>query len=139
MRRSAWGLATCLAAGCAPASVVSQYSGYSGCPKDKIDVAEVERRPHAYRASGCGNGATFFCDPDTDQCGSPQIVVAHRHAKQFSCSLWDTKVEDLGGDLYLARGCNHPTTYQCFRDSVHVVRCVLEATEARETRRSGGP
>jgi hypothetical protein len=140
MRRAAWGFVAylVLVPGCTPASIVPQYSTYSRCPKDRIEVAGVEGRNAAYRASGCGNGATFLCLPDSEQCRSPQIVVAHRHAKQFSCSVAQTQVEDLGAELYIARGCNHATTYQCFFDSVHVVRCVAETTEVRETRGSSG-
>jgi hypothetical protein len=140
VRSSAWGFAAyvVIAPGCTPASIVPQYSTYSACPKDRIDVAGVRGRNAAYRASGCGNGATFLCLPDSEECRSPEIVVAHRHAKQFSCSVWQTEVEDLGADLYLARGCNHPTTYQCYFDIVHVVRCIAETTAVRESRQKRG-
>jgi hypothetical protein len=115
-----------LGVGCTPSSIVQQYAAYSGCPQSEIDVVE---RPieGGYRASGCKNGATFYCRESNDDCASPLIVVARRHAKQFSCTPEEAKVEDLGADAFLAKGCGRRVTYQCFEDRRYVVRCVAEA------------
>jgi hypothetical protein len=115
---------------CVPDGISAEYARYSGCPEDKIDV-DMNGRNGAPRASGCGNSVTFVCLDDGNSCKSPVIVVAERHAKQFSCTPQEADVKDLGGDAYIAKGCGQAITYQCFRDLEHVVRCIVESTEVR--------
>ena len=119
---------------CVPDGISAEYARYSGCPEDKVDV-DMNGRNGEPRASGCGNSVTFVCPEDGAQCKSPVIVVAERHAKQFSCTPREADVKDLGGDAYIARGCGQTITYQCFPDREHVVRCILESTKV-EARRS---
>jgi hypothetical protein len=115
------GLADCVQ----DTNIAPQYARYSGCPLDKV---EVDRGQGEYRASGCGNSLKFWCRHDF-QCKSPLIVVAERHAKQFSCSPKAALVEELGEDTYIARGCGQTVTYVCFWDPTHAARCVVETTE----------
>jgi hypothetical protein len=118
-------------AACTPSTIAPQFARYSGCHVDKIEVQEkgaADLRYDNYSASGCGENATFRC-LEMDRCKSPKIVVANRHAKQFSCSPKEAEVEELGGGAFLARGCGQEATYQCFDDTEHVIRCVTESTE----------
>jgi len=124
-----WGSAS---AGCTPSYIAPQYASYSGCPEEKIDVEEMDIG-EKYRASGCGNTVTFHC-VNMERCVSPEIIVARRHAKQFSCSPQDAAVESLGGDGYIAIGCGQRMTYQCFPDPRHAMRCFAETAEVESRR-----
>jgi hypothetical protein len=118
---------------CVPDGISAEYARYSGCPEDKIAV-DMNGRDGAPRASGCGNSVTFVCLGEGVRCRSPVIVVAERHAKQFSCTPREANVKDLGADAYIATGCGQTITYQCFRDQEHVVRCILESAEVSARR-----
>ena len=122
----AWFWLSALSA-CVPNNIATQYARYSGCPEEKVEVDD--NAPDGYpRASGCGNSLSFRCNKD-GACKSPVIVVANRHAKQFSCTPLEAQVESLGDDAYIARGCGQTMTYQCFYGLGETMRCIVETTE----------
>jgi hypothetical protein len=120
---------------CTPSTIAPQFARYSGCHVDKIEIHGKgdDGMYDSYSASGCGDNATFRC-LEMERCKSPKIVVANRHAKQFSCSPQESEVEDLGGGAFFARGCGQQATYQCFDDREHVIRCITESTESNLNR-----
>jgi hypothetical protein len=129
-------LTLALSAACTPSQMVQDYSRYSGCPEDKLEVSGggyvVSSR---YRVSGCGNGADYVCTGN-DECASPMITVARRHAKQFGCSTDFITVEELDGGIWRASGCNHALTYVCYKVPDYVVRCVAETEENPRVRQN---
>jgi hypothetical protein len=130
-------LATSLLSACAPSHIATDYARYSSCPEEKVQVTKLEEsrtgRPR-YRASGCGNGAEYICG-EAEDCVSPMIIVARRHAKQFRCGVDFVTVEYMDGGSWRASGCDHEMTYQCFETRDIVSRCIAETDDRGSDRR----
>lgn len=125
------GVALC---SCSPAGIAKDYSRYSECPEDKIQVTQQDSEftteyASTFRASGCGNGADYVCNDYG--CFSPMITVARRHAKQFKCGVEYVSVEYLEGGSWLASGCDHEFTYQCVSSRSEALRCIAETDDRR--------
>lgn len=139
MARILWcSFALVVVSACTPSQIVKDYSQYSGCPEDKVEVTNLERAGLSsnisrYRVSGCGNGAEYVCRDDAE-CSSPMITVARRHAKQFGCRIDYVTVEYLDGGSWRASGCKHEMTYHCVETKEVVTRCVAETDERRPGR-----
>jgi hypothetical protein len=128
--------AASLLAGCAPPIIPEKFAWYTGCPANDVSTKE-DRGPQSafktfmafetFTATGCGVSLKFRCIGS--RCQSPIIVIAKRHAAQFSCALRTVQVKDLGSGAWLAEGCNQRLTYQCVDDSEHALRCFAETTE----------
>jgi hypothetical protein len=129
--------ATALLSACSPSQLTKDYSLFTGCPKEKVEVSSKGQSNTGsirYRVSGCGNGADYICREDESECASPMITVARRHAKQFGCDAQSVTVEYLDGGSWRASGCNHELTYHCFETREILNRCIAE-TDDRPARR----
>lgn len=122
-----------LLSACTPSAIAEDYSRYSGCPKNKVEVTLPESENvfvMGYLASGCGDSANYICRGEV--CESAKVTVARRFAKQFACNPDLVTVEPMAGESWKADGCGHAMTFQCIADARDntispLMRCMAES------------